>query len=225
MPSSACLARRLARSTRSSESRTTTASRLSSTRARARRLGVHASVLTERLRTAALPGRTDPELWLAGVARAARCAAGPPRPFTTWLPPGYRFAPARGCRTARIRSSDGEGPDHRGRRRHRPRHGPSPGDGGLRHGRRGERRDRPRAPQVRAPGRLRARPHASRSRRLARDRAGARRGDRHADRRRVGARHRARPRARARDRGGRLPREAVLDEGARRASARPPAAG
>ena len=57
-------------------------------------------------------------------------------------------------------------------------------------------------------------------RRLEADRDGPRGGDRHADRRRLGARHRARPRARARDRRRRLPRQAVLDEGARRARAR-----
>ena len=50
-----------------------------------------------------------------------------------------------------------------------------------------------------------------------RDRASPRRGHRHADRRRQRARHRARPGARAGDRRRRLPRQAVLDEGARRA--------
>ena len=55
----------------------------------------------------------------------------------------------------------------------------------------------------------------SRHRRLARDRAGAGRGHRHADRRRLGSRDGARPRTRARDRRRRLPRQAVLDEGAR----------
>ena len=55
------------------------------------------------------------------------------------------------------------------------------------------------------------------ARRLAADRDRPRRGDRHADRRRLGARHGARPGARARDRRRRLPRQAVLDEGAGRA--------
>ena len=45
------------------------------------------------------------------------------------------------------------------------------------------------------PGRRRARPDASRHRRLGADRDGARRGDRHADPRRQRARHRAGPRA------------------------------
>ena len=75
----------------------------------------------------------------------------------------------------------------------------------------------PRAAALRAARRARARPDAARPRRLVADRAGPLRGDRHADPGRLRARHRARPRARAPDRRRRLPRQAVLDEGARRA--------
>ena len=133
---------------------------------------------------------------------------------TTRSPVGNHPAPPARARPATIVSPDGEGLDHRGRRRDRPRDGAPSRDRGLRRRRRRERRDRARAAALRAAGRLRARPDASRDRRLARDRAGALGGDRDADRRRLGARHRARPRPRARDRRRRLPREAVLAQGA-----------
>ena len=70
-----------------------------------------------------------------------------------------------------------------------------------------------------------ARPDAPRARRLERDRARAGGGHRHADHRRQRARQGARPRPRARARRRRLPRQALLDEGARRAGARRGAAG
>ena len=80
------------------------------------------------------------------------------------------------------------------------------------------------ATPLRAARCLRARPDAARAATAGADRDRPRRGDRDADRRRQRARHRARPRARARDRRRRLPGQAVLDEGARRARAgrRPP---
>ena len=83
-----------------------------------------------------------------------------------------------------------------------------------------KRRGRDHAPAVRAAGRLRPRPDAPAPRRLEGDRDGAQRGHRDADRRRQRTGQRAGPDPRARDRGRRLPREAVLDEGARRARAR-----
>ena len=120
---------------------------------------------------------------------------------------------------------DGHGAHRRGRRGHRQGDGAPPRRRRLR--RRswvGERRARPRPSPLREARRLRARPDAARSRRLEADRDDPRRGDRHADRRRLRTRHGARPRACARDRGRRLPRQAVLDEGARRARARGDAA-
>ena len=200
-PSTACRARRLASRTRSASSRTTIASRLSSTSVlpRSRRRPSRHTVLTERLRVP-LP---SPHRGLSGIHHSLtrRSPSRRPRDLrrrTLWC-----------CRMAKVLIIEDDDVIARGMARHLETAGFDAV--GVANGETG-----PRAPALRAPRRLRPRPDASRHRRLARDRAGARRGDRHADRRRVRARHRARPRARARDRRRRLPREAVLDEGARR---------
>ena len=111
--------------------------------------------------------------------------------------------------------ANGQGAHRRGRRGHRPRDLGPPRERRLRAARRDSRRDGSRAASLRATGRRRARPDASRPRRLAADRDRARRGDRHADPRRERARHRAGPRQGARARRRRLPRQAVRDAGAR----------
>ena len=106
--------------------------------------------------------------------------------ITTRLP-SVHHSSSPGRRRGATLPTDGEDPDHRGRRRHRPGDGAPPPGRGVRRRRGRERRVGSRAPALRASGHLRARPHAPRPRRLEGDRAGARGGDRHADRRRLGA--------------------------------------
>src|SRR3954471_18158723 len=117
-----------------------------------------------------------------------------------------------------------EGPDRGRRRGDRPGDGAAPRRGGLRRYLGVKRRPGPRPPALRTARRVRPRPDAPRPRRLEAHRDSPGRGNRHADRRRLRPWDRARPRARARDRGRRLPREAVLDEGARGPGLRRPRA-